>query len=270
MSINNINILYISMISSLLLSCANNNDMIKKDIATPISNKDKSISHVFKNKASTVESIKRCKRTQRDLLSNWEHRKYWCTRSGRVISLENKSKEYIAIVKAVNKSNNALDKVNLKLENAIINKAIVKTKSIFIPKVNTPINIISTNNTSSPCILKEPKTKNVNSIIVNHNEITSNEVWFSDKREYLDVDDKQIETSLFPNAMHANKIILQGHIEEGEVYSKNDIDFEKFSVGRSLTVKKLLMEQGIDKSKIKILHYKFKPKGRYVEVNFNG
>jgi len=273
-------ILSVAIASTLIVSCSNSSNIVKD--STPIKESLNNDSHVAVKTVSKVETIEKCRQTQRDLSLTWEQRKYWCTHSGRVVSFKNRDKQYVELVNAVTKSNHDLNRVQSSLDNAI------SEMDQDIPAKHQSANKITTNtikNTPSIkpiTVLPKKKVVPVNKVIPVSKassdisvlpELSTNiskKVWFTNEIEYLDSSNQHIALSLLPDAKLARKVILRGHIQPGEVVSEDDIEFERFSVGRSLSIKKLFIEQGVDKSKIKILHFRNNPEGRYVEVKFHG
>jgi len=144
--------------------------------------------------------------------------------------------------------------------NTIKNTPSIKPITVLPKKKVVPVNkVIPVSKASSDISVLPELSTNI-----------SKKVWFTNEIEYLDSSNQHIALSLLPDAKLARKVILRGHIQPGEVVSEDDIEFERFSVGRSLSIKKLFIEQGVDKSKIKILHFRNNPEGRYVEVKFHG
>jgi len=275
-----IKLVSVAITSALLLSCSNNSDLIKKN--APVRQSQNNESHVAVKSATKIESIKKCKQTQRDLSLTWEQRKYWCTYSGRVVSFENRNREYVELVNTVAKSSRNLNKVQSSLENTI--SEMEQDKSVILEK-NHKITTASLKNTSAITpiqavyVKKQVPLSNVKPVIKESSEVAylpsintedAKKVWFTNEIEYLDSSNQHIALSLLPDAKLAKKVILRGHIQAGEVVSDDEIEFERFSVGRSLSIKKLFIEKGVDQSKIKILHFRSNPEGRYVEVKFHG
>ncbi len=217
-----------------------------------------------------VKIIAQCKLIQRDLSSTWRHREYWCNKSGRVIALNGRDEQYVNLVRTVNNSTAKLSRLKTRLNSAVqqMNNEIgVEQK---IKKIKEPVQL-----TPIPVELKETHSKikhKANTAYPTHpfENPTISKVWFAKNLEVLGPQGLKAAHTLITAANLAAKVTLRGYVKSSEVDGDTSSDFERFSVGRSLSVKALFISKGVDLSKIKILHHKRSPEGRYVEVNFDG
>lgn len=218
-----------------------------------------------------LESVPLCDETQRNLTHAWQDRKYWCAQKSRVDAI--KKQNHIMRLASIRETRLELLRINESLKKTILTKGVApKTKQK--PQVRK-LQIVSDNNKATP--LAE-KNKSVNRslkterIISVENSAVFNDlerVMFASHREALGPKGRLSTETIALAASGASYIRLRGFLAKDEELAEVGKTHEQFSVGRALSVKNKLVEHGIPKNRITILHHQNIRPGAFVEVVFN-
>lgn len=94
---------------------------------------------------------------------------------------------------------------------------------------------------------------------------------FATGREVLGPRGRRMSLALLARVKETASVTLRGYLLDGEFPLTDSLAAERRSVGRSLSVRKLWRDSGIDVSNVSILHHDASPAtaGRYVEVVFH-
>jgi hypothetical protein len=219
-----------------------------------------------------------CLRTQRDLTVSWQHRRYWCGNVLRRDSLQAHNIKRLAtsnINSHYSTSNNVEIVVNdtSNSSSLVSNNHSVTTSSVMPASSQLEGDMVQYLTLIEDTATAQNDPVEQTAVDVNR-DVTQlsldNRVDFSRTREALDVDGIEQALSLIPNALHAQRITLLGLYEPDELtkVKPGPDPEERFSVGRSLSVREFWRSEGIDVSKVSILHHREDRPGRHVEVIF--
>lgn len=211
-------------------------------------------------------TLKNCNRTQRNLNTPWSQRSYLCG-SNKYISQLKESPKF----KPPSMNRGVIDrsyqlarsrKLQEKLKPVIDDSPLVVAEST--PKGH-PVSFTLEEFESKQSPINRPTKTSDLSVVY--------QVPFAPSREVLGPVGRRTTNSIYSLAKEANRVILQGVVSRK---SFNSIDImDKTSVGRSLSIRKHLRQQGVQRSKFTILHRNnqhFRPNktdGDYVEVRFD-
>ncbi len=245
---------------------------------TPISVKEQ------KTPATTEIAKAKCQKVQRDLRVSWEERNYWCNQYGISASNIKKKNQHIkkdASLKANQSKKNLISKVTDKTVDVVsvlqnlskkdLEEVLAKL-SVAYKNAVTQKAVSNTTVTQTPVfkpVKKTSETKVITQSTKPASKISDAElIWFAPNVEVLGPQGREKIESLITGDSDTDKILLRGYASE-KLDAKRD-DLDQLAVARALSVRKLLKQNGIDESKVKILYRNKAENGRFVEVIFNG
>jgi len=198
-----------------------------------------------------------CSIVYRNLSANWKKSNFECIRSGDKedgleyrnlsLSFSDTRKELKRVTAALRDYNHSDSTANVvTLENTDTPSLHIETPADFLPVLDRDV---------------------VSDIAVN----TSERVFFNNQIGYLGPKGMSTVQVMLPVANLAKSIHLRGYLSKDEYSSMTELEREILSVGRSLSIRKLLISLGgFDQSKFVIKHHSKQTKGSFVEVSFNG
>jgi hypothetical protein len=217
--------------------------------------------------------------SQRDLTVPWRHRRYWCGEDRRREA--NKQTHTVKKLTTTDSSPSPTMSFAISAVEVIGNMVRYLSLSDYIgPVVHSFMNDDADEQTE-----KNPPERNYTQVAVNeytesgaenrthdgyHAQYNLSQVDFNHTWEVLNDEGTQQVLSLIPFAQQAQHITLLGLYEPDELtkVKPGPQPEERFSVGRSLSVRELWRAEGVDVSKVTILHHKEERPGSYVEVKF--
>jgi hypothetical protein len=219
------------------------------------------------NDVADAADTKGCIRTQRNLTEAWESRSYWCGYGKR---------QNFSIKPNMRKLSPGSTKAHAGIESAM---RAVRVSKLRLQNLASTLKALESDMVHYHSVDDEqrsevPKDNSKSSGVCNtyeNNEAMGDErIHYARNREVLGPKAKEKVISLMPAVKKARRISLLG------VYEPKEIDAlepgpqleERFSVGRSLSVRELWRSEGIDVSKVTINHHKKNRLGRFVEVKF--
>jgi hypothetical protein len=242
-----------------MASPASDKSTISGDIASPVPDKAK---------------LSGCLRTQRDLTVSWKQRRYWCSNVLRREALQEHNIKHLA---PTDTSSNSLDVMETAQKTSSpspdsSNDSSDPAQGVVLASASSEdgmVQYITLNEYIDKAMYDEEQDS---SGIDNNDSLvrTNNRVDFIRTWEVLDDNGTQQVLSLIQEARQAKRITLLGLYEPDELakVKAGPEPEERFSVGRSLSVRERWREEGVDVSKVKILHHNEDQSGRHVKVSF--
>ncbi len=224
-----------------------------------------------------------CLRTQRDLTVPWRLRRYWCGNDTRRDSLQAHNIRLLAADTDHNTD-----------QGVVPSRTDATPVTTFSSSSQLPPRTASDTTPTVRLASAMVEPEMVRYLSVNHvadanlntlNERTASTLRLSDQvelpqdahvvftrtREALDAEGIDQARSLIPAAQQARRVTLLGLYESDELTKvrPGPDPEERFSVGRSLSVRELWRSEGVDVSKVTILHHRENRPGQQVEVTFH-
>ncbi|MEL0587558.1 MAG: hypothetical protein AAES65_22230 [Candidatus Thiodiazotropha sp. (ex. Lucinoma kazani)] len=193
--------------------------------------------------------VTKCRRTQRDLTIHWATKEYLCSHEQRLSALQ----DHNAAVFHDTPHRSQPLAVSQDIPKQLIARQIEDT-----PPSPTVERLQTVNSGGTPACA-EP-TQSVPT------KQTPIHIPFAHNREVLGPVGTEQSLSLVSKVNDAHRVTLRGLYEQNEIVDPTPLNRERFSVGRSLSVRKLWSEAGVDPAKVTILHHQNDRSGRTVEV----
>ncbi|MEW8046503.1 MAG: hypothetical protein AB2805_08440 [Candidatus Thiodiazotropha sp.] len=223
--------------------------------------------------------VKGCLRTQRDLTIGWSMRRYWCGNDTRrsALSAHNvrmlSSSRILRNLKPAISTHTPASTAPIKQAPRFDSSRIRKMASAEITP-SPPSGMVHIHAMPNTQDLVSPEPEVIRAETQNASKNVSvpsdTHVYYARNREALGPKGREKVISLLPAAKAASHITLLGLYEAEEIKAlvPGPQLEERFSVGRSLSVRELWRSKGVDVSKVTIRHHTKTRSGRFVEVNF--
>lgn len=207
------------------------------------------------------DSIESCSVVYRNLSTNWKRSDSECIRSEhREVGLK-----YRNLSLSLSDTRKDLKRVTAALRDHSFET--LATNVVTLASNDIPSLHIETPDDFLPTLKRDLVSSNVPDIAENVTE----RVFFKNQIGYLGPKGITSVQVMLPVANLAKSIHLRGYLSEEEFSSMTELEREVLSVGRSLSIRKLLISLGgFDQSKFIIRHHSKQTKGSFVEVSFNG
>lgn len=207
--------------------------------------------------------VTECRRTQRDLSVDWLSRQYLCSHGERLVALQ-----------TYNDGGHLLHRRKIKpllADNTDIEKSTITPAFDVKPSPQEMVQY----HVVIPMVKQHADKANSQPSVKASGNKKIVKIAFVENKELLDLAGINQSLSLIPTISEARRITLLGVYEQSEIdaFSKLDTDpqkRERFSVGRALSIRKLWLQEGVDPSKIMIMHHRDHRSGRYVEIVIHG
>jgi hypothetical protein len=217
-----------------------------------------------------------CLRTQRDLTVAWSSRRYWCGNDTRRDALiEHNVRMFSSARTTFNAissetSNNQLHVSPLKRTTYVISPHDRMVASTVNPSQPEMVRYLSVTKQDRDVSKKEAISTTNTTQSVEQKKHDFIRIYFSRNREVLGPMGRKKVISLLSAVKEAKRITLLGLYDADEIEhtAGGPQHEEKFSVGRSLSVRELWRLNGMDISNVTILHHVDDRFGRYVEVTY--
>lgn len=207
--------------------------------------------------------VTQCRRTQRDLSVDWLSRQYLCSHDERLAALQ-----------SYNDGGHLLHRRKVKpllADDTVIDRATI-TPAMDVSPI--PLKPSPAHEMVQYHVVSQPERQNT--VQAQSSDKSSGiksvvKIPFDDNKDLLNQEGINHSLSLIPAVNDARRVTLLGVYEQAEIdeVSKLDTDpqqRERFSVGRALSIRKLWQEEGVDLSKVMIMHHRDHREGRYVEI----
>ncbi|MGD9171830.1 MAG: hypothetical protein PVI97_17545, partial [Candidatus Thiodiazotropha sp.] len=210
---------------------------------------------------------KGCMRAQRDLTEAWKSRSYWCGNDKKrnftmKPNMRNLSPSSSKSGAGIESAMRAVRVSKLRLQNLASTLKALQADMVYYHSVDDEQRQEVPEDNS--------RSAEANTTSENIEALDNERIHYAPNREVLGPKGKKKVISLMPAAKKARRISLLGLYEPKEIdalESGPQLE-ERFSVGRSLSVRELWRSEGIDVSKVTINHHKKNRLGRFVEVKF--
>lgn len=216
-----------------------------------------------------------CLHTQRDLTVPWHRRRYWCgndlrssaLRMHNVAMRSNGSDRHEDADEPVAKDTRALPAVP---PVATVPRQRLAAASLHTDREMVRYLSLPETEVSSPGTRSESAHEDVVSAARLPAAANNARVWFAKTRSALGPQGIRQALSLLSAARETRRVTLLGLYRPDELAGVGDASQpeERFSVARSLAVRELWRSEGMDVSKVTILHHREDRAGRHVEVTF--